>query len=217
MVITLDREYYYDDYIRDSYILQDMYPDVLSVEEIGTSYDERKILMLKVGVGNENLVYTGCIHGRESINTIVLMKMVETYCQVFYGEEVAVDNDWKEKIGRALEQYSFYYIPLMNPDGYMIALKGFDVIRNVELRDYIKAFGIPYYDWKYNARGIDLNRNFPSVTWRRESPNPEILLQSGEYPGSELETQALIGVFEKMETLVYFDYHSRGQIIYYYR
>ncbi len=217
MVITLDRNYYDEDYIRDSNTLQEMYSDVLKIDEIGTSYDGRKILMLKVGVGAENLVYTGGIHGRESINTIVLMKMVETYCRVFYGEKVELDNNWKETISNALKKYSFYYIPLMNPDGYMIALKGYDVIRDVKLRDYIKSFGIPYYDWKYNARGIDLNRNFPSVTWRSQSPNPDVDLRSGEYPGSELETQALIGVFERMETLGYFDYHSRGKVIYYYR
>ena len=57
-----------------------------------------------------------------------------------------------------------------------------------------------------NARGVDLNRNFPTRDWRPgtvthrstiEDPS-DILLSTGARAASEPETQALIGLIEKL-------------------
>ena len=63
--------------------------------------------------------------------------------------------------------------------------------------------------WKDNARGIDINRNFDSITWKQKSKE--------DYPFSEVESQFMKRIFDKYYRGIYIDIHSRGKNIYYYR
>lgn len=193
-VIQLNQIYYYDKFKQDAYQLEETYPSLIKTSCIGTSHDGRDILMIKAGNGSKNVILSAGVHGRETINTIVLMKMLEYYCQ----ENLLY-----------LKAYSFYTVPLLNPDGYMIAQRGFNVIRDEELRLAAKARNIPYREWKYNARGVDINRNFSSCFWRPK--------YAGDYPGSENETRVFMQLIDSIPSEGYIDYHSRGQEIYYYR
>ena len=204
-MIVLNRRYSYEDIFQEMEELSRQYPDFTVCRSIGTSHDGREIPMMRVGLGKKTMVLTAGIHGRESVNPILLVKMLEDYCQAFEMQE----ERYGYQVQSLLDGCSVAVIPLVNPDGYEIALRGFSVIHNPMLRQLCKMKEIGWQHWKYNARAVDINRNFPCRSYIQQ--------QLGEYPASEKETQALIQVFRDYDTLGYVDFHSRGRIIYYYR
>ncbi len=209
--IALNQYYYYNDLISDLSKLKIAYPDKISSRFIGNTVSNRAIFMIQIGKGKKGIILTGGVHGRESINPVVLMAMMEYYAMCLEDEMEAELFEKKTgiQLNAFLEEYTIYMIPLLNPDGYMIALQGFELIHNQELRNKAEAQGVPFEEWKANANSIDINRNFPSKNY---VPKFE-----GDKAGSELETMALMRVFEEIESEAYIDYHSRGNEIYYYR
>jgi g-D-glutamyl-meso-diaminopimelate peptidase len=203
--MILNRTYSCDEIFQDMKELAQIYTDFTLFRTVGISHDERPIPLLRVGLGIDTLVLTAGVHGRESVNPVLLTKLAEEYCSA-YSENRTIEG---LSVRELLNRCSICILPLVNPDGYETALCGFDVIRNPILRQYCKIRNIDAEHWKYNARGVDINRNFPCKSYIQQ--------QLGEYPSSENETRALIKVFEEYDTVGYIDFHSRGRIIYYYR
>jgi len=67
-----------------------------------------------------------------------------------------------------------------------------------------------------NARGVDLNRNFPTSNWSRDpvfyksraNDARDIALTTGERPASEPETASLIALIEKLDPRAVVSLHS---------
>lgn len=204
-MVILNQAYTYEKILSELKRLWEIYPELLTYESIGCSHDGRDIPMIRMGMGGQVLICSAGIHGRESINPVLMLQMVEEYADAWKKESCLGGHyDLRE----ILKNYSIFWIPLLNPDGYEIATQGFSAIRNPRLRNAQKMRRIPWKSWKYNARGVDINRNFPSKTYSR-------LLW--EAPASENETRALMDVFDSHPSIGYLDFHSRGRVIYYYR
>ncbi len=229
MIVNMEEPLYScDKLISDAKALAEEYHKVIQYVTIGRSHDNRDIVMLKLGYGKKILLFSSGVHGRETINPIVTMKLAEFYAE--YYTKYAGQNEHKQRqlieppsylteeygeqlfgrcIHELLQTFTILLIPLLNPDGYMISLSGYDILRDSGLRQKAIARNIPHSIWKYNARGADINRNFPSRLWRPKGP--------GDYAASENETKALIAVFHQYRIRGYIDLHSRGRAIYYYR
>lgn len=220
--------YSYDTLITDAKMLAKQYSNILQCKTIGTSHDGRDIILLKLGVGQNHMVCCAGVHARETVNPVVLLKIVEYYAELYSNYRQHKSNlhkklrtpsqnlEWEYQqmlyrscIHELLKTFTILIVPLLNPDGYMIAQEGFEVIRDQRLRQKCISMNIPNTEWKYNASGMDINRNFPSRLWKPKFTN--------DYPASENETKALIALFNDYTSKGFLDFHSRGRQIYYYR
>lgn len=220
--------YSHDKLVSDAKALAEQYRSIIQYVTIGRTHDNRDIVLLKLGTGRKHMLFCSGVHGRETINPIVLMRITQYYAEVYNNylsrkeafirrtldPEILQQKQYEEMIFdkcvyELLQTYTILIIPLLNPDGYMISLTGYHSIRDNKLKESAIKKRIPYAEWKYNARGIDINRNFPSLSWKPKAP--------GDYAASENETKALIHVFHSYRIRCFIDFHSRGRSIYYYR
>lgn len=162
----------------------------------GYSEWSRPIWSITIGSGQKTLICTAGVHGRESINPTVLVRMTKHYCAE-YTKWKNYRDDFRSVTEREvhsawglLSQYKILFLPLLNPDGYEIALH----------QDK---------EWKYNGRKTDINRNFPCKSYRKQ--------KEGDQPLSEAESRILADVFRREDSIGYIDFHSRGKEIYWYR
>ena len=93
-----------------------------------------------------------------------------------------------------LSDYTFYIIPLVNPDGYN---------HSFEMKRL----------WRKNMNGVDINRNFPKGYGIHSSSNPEDQDYRGKEPFSENESKALRTLITSNKFYIHLDIHSYGQLI----
>ena len=126
----------------------------------------------------------------------------------------------------AIEQYrvgvskgSCWFIPLVNPDGALLSEVGISTAP-MRWRGYLTDIngGEDFSLWKANGRGVDLNVNFDARwgTGVKNTCQPGAENCIGEYPFSELETQALKNFTEKIKPDYTISYHTKGEEIYWY-
>jgi hypothetical protein len=99
--------------LRQEELLQNMqalasaYRGDIQLEEIGRSFLNRPIHLLKLGVGDKNILFWSQMHGDEPSATPALLDMAD-YLLAHSGEPVSRS---------ILENYTLLMIPMLNPDG----------------------------------------------------------------------------------------------------
>ncbi len=117
------------------------YPDICALDTIGFSEEGRALLVVKISDNvstdetEPEFFLTGQMHGDELVGYILPLRMID-YLLSNYGSNDQVDN--------LVNSLELWINPLSNPDG---------TYGNSET-DVSSAT-------RYNANGIDLNRNFP--------------------------------------------------------
>lgn len=225
--IVYDTDIYtYEEMEEDIRLLQVRYPELLRADVTGASADGRNLYMLTIG--NQNapkhiLVHAG-IHAREYSNTLLVMEQLEQ-CLDYYSSGYYHDKSYQEMFSNT----AVHIVPMVNPDGIAISQLGESALRSPELVQTVRACYAydtaarrtksSYEDylrrWKANARGVDLNRNFPvGFEPDGKASQPSYAGYAGAAPFSEPESLSLGAVTLVYQPSVIINYHSMGEAAY---
>ncbi len=188
----------------------------LKYKTIGKSVYGRAIPLLQIGSGADYVLYTAATHGSERITATVLLKFVEELCQNLADGTKLSEID----VRRALYGRGILFVPLVNPDGCEISLKGAAGCGVHSGRIY-KLCGGDFEHWNSNLRGVDINHNF-DAGWNElhkaeqksgyYGPGPTRF--GGTKPHSEPETEALVSLCQSLNIRYCMTLHSQGEVIY---
>ncbi len=213
IVAVNHQKYTYEEMEKDIKMLQNKYQGLLAASVIGKSEDGRNLY--DVVIGNKNadkvLLVVSTLHAREYMASLLCMNQIEYYLQNYGGELEG------KKVKEVLKNIAIHYIPMANPDGVAISQFGIGALRKASLRQKLQAFVSENTQvWKANARGVDLNRNFPYQFQSVGEMGSEGF--SGTAALSESETRAvleLIKNLQKKKTISgAVNYHAMGSIVF---
>lgn len=167
----------------------------LTIEEIGQSVEGNPIEAYTFGDGTNHLLFVGGMHGGYEWNSSLL-----AYEMIDYLE---ANSDLLEEGQRVT------IIPDLNPDGTKLAT---GVVGRFERSDVIDP-GTRLAAGRFNANGVDLNRNFackwaPESTWRGE------VVSAGSAAFSEPEAIALRDFVLREEPKAAVFWHSQANNVY---
>jgi len=213
-IVVPKQIYTYEVMTRDIRALATQYPDLIRYRSAGKSEYNRDLWVLEVGRGPVNVLLNGSHHAREWISTILLMKM---------AEHIAIsdrdDAQWGDyRIRDLLDHVTFRIVPMVNPDGVTLQQKGLDAFPKKDHAALLKMNGgsANFKRWKANAKGVDLNRQYPA-NWdqiKNPAPAPYYMNYKGKKPLEAKEAQAMVKLATSIKPAIAVSYHSSGEILY---
>lgn len=219
------RMYSYSELIEDVHKLQNSYGDILGVKTLAETYDGRDVIAISIGnrAAEKKVLIFGAIHAREYITSQLIMMQL-------YDILDKQENKYEYKgisINQILDSEEIYFIPMLNPDGVTLCQYGIDGANKKSTRQMIysifemdKAVELSGYlnQWKANARGVDLNRNF-NADWEEYDDgvhHPSADHFKGVKYESEAESKAIADLTREKEFDRTISYHTQGQVIYWF-
>jgi hypothetical protein len=188
--------------------LQQRYPDIISVEEVGkTTALGQPIWGIKVSDNvatredEPRILFVGVHHAREPIGSKICLEIAGRLGRG-YGSNAKITN-WVNNL-------EIWLIPVMNPDGYQYILENNLTFpwwrKNLRDNDGDGMFN-PLYD------GVDLNRNY-DYNWQEGGDGKRSSwFFRGDSPFSEGETQAIMNLALRENFVIGISYHSYGESI----
>ena len=167
--------------------------DYFRLDSIGRTPAKRHLYACHLGAADapKQLVLTASIHGREYINTTLLLDMLAYYLPRYNHRELPDTPCYRE----LWRDVCIIFLPMTNPDGVSISQN------------------TPAKKWKENSAAVDLNRNFPCGFGLSKDINKH---NPGKSAGDQPETKHLMTFVSQLSTpLGVIHYHSQGSLIYY--
>ena len=209
--VALTDRYAYEQMLLDMDAMVQAYPELLERDSLGSSEMGLDIPVLRIGREDaaHHVLLQGNIHGREHMTGWLLMALTDYW----------LENGMQD----LAKDICFHIIPMMNPDGVVLSQTGrlpeggWQIYYDDLMQGYAGENVLDYTaNWKANARGVDLNRNFPAL-WEdvavlRTKHSSEGY--QGDAPFCAVETRALRDYTLKWMPDVTISYHSSGSLIF---
>ncbi len=131
----------YDTYLSMMYQFATDYPSLCQVQNIGFSVQGRQLLYVKISDNvaieedEPEVMYTSTMHGDETVGYVLCLRLIDSLLSA-YGTDAQITD--------MIDDMEIWINPLANPDG-----------------TYWTGNGSVSGARRYNANGIDLNRNYP--------------------------------------------------------
>ena len=190
-----------------------MYP-FLKVYSIGKSVNQLPLYLIRLGCGPRKIHVNGSHHGNEWLTSYILMESIEKLCEAYKHKQSINDVDIKD----LLECVTFDFVPMVNPDGVMLAIEGTRSEYFTQAHLKWNEYAYDFSRWKANARGVDLNRNydagFKAYQMLSKLEKPAYAYYQGPFPESEPESKALADLTRKQNYDLVLAYHTQGEVIY---
>jgi len=175
----------YEAYIELMYQFEANYPDLCDVFSIGTSIEGRQLMMAKISnnvdteEGEARCLYTSTMHGDETAGYLLMLHLVD-YLLSNYNSD--------DKVTHLVNNLEIWINPLANPDG--IYAGGNNTVQGAT---------------RFNAKNVDLNRNFP---------DPE----DGDHPDDnpwQKETIEFMELADSVSFVLSANFHSGAEVFNY--
>jgi Zinc carboxypeptidase len=186
-------------------------PQLVKLEVLGHTGQGREIIAVKLTQGAQEepdgrrpaVLYSSTQHAREWISTEVNRRLMNHYIAGWRA------ND--REIRKLLQTTELWFILVANPDGYQYTFDHERLWRK-NLRDNNGDGQTQVGD------GVDPNRNFPNH-WGYDEEGSSSIQSSDTYRGpaplSEPETQAMVGLLDRIGFAFQVNWHSNGQWLLY--
>jgi hypothetical protein len=186
-------------------------PQLVKLEVLGHTGQGREIIAVKLTQGAGDVpdgqrpavLYSATQHAREWISTEVDRRLMNYYIDRWRA------ND--REVRKLLQKTELWFILVANPDGYQYTFDHERLWRK-NLRDNNGDGQTQVGD------GVDPNRNFPNH-WGWDEEGSSSIQSSDTYRGpspmSEPETQAMVGLLNRIGFAFQVNYHSNGQWLLY--
>lgn len=227
-IVKTNDVYTYDLMIMHLQQLLAHYP-LLYADIIGESVEGRALYLLTLGTGPKKILLDGSHHGNEWISSFLLMTMIEHYAYYYHTGQpcygVRFGNTLLSSESRMprydlrelLSQVTLYFVPMLNPDGVEIVATNGKSSPNYDWLLRVNG-STNFQGWKANARGVDLNRQYPT-NWHLARnygpPQPARANHAGSAPATEPEVKALLRLLEQEVFQAHASYHSVGNVLFY--
>jgi hypothetical protein len=186
-------------------------PQLVKLEVIGHTGQGREIIAVKLTQGAKGtpdgqrpaVLYSSTQHAREWISTEVNRRLMNHYIDRWRA------ND--REVRKLFQSTELWFILVSNPDGYQYTFEHERLWRK-NLRDNNGDRMTQVGD------GVDPNRNFPNH-WGYDEEGSSSIQSSDTYrgpaAGSEPETQAMVGLLDRIGFAFQVNWHSAGQWLLY--